>query len=181
MSDRLKDFIDENRKAFDDKEPSEKVWNKIDEVMFSKSAKTAWYNSLTLWRAAAVIFMALSIYLVMPKNQGEEKQIANENEIVLREFTDVENFYVQQISEKVQLIDGFERNEGMNGFTKDFQQLEAMYNVLKEEMKIHPSQKVKDALVLNLLVQIDLLNQRLHKLEKESKPESNEEKSKVNI
>jgi hypothetical protein len=40
-----------------------------------------------------------------------------------------------------------------------------MYQVLKEEMKIHPSQKVKDALVLNLLVQIDLLNQELHKIE----------------
>jgi hypothetical protein len=44
-----------------------------------------------------------------------------------------------------------------------------MYNVLKEEMKTSPSQKVKDALVLNLLVRIDLLNQQLHKLEKEYK------------
>jgi hypothetical protein len=181
MSDRLKDFIDENRKAFDDKEPSEKIWNNIDKTMFATSARTVWYNSLTLWRAAAVIFMALSIYLMMPKNQAQQKQIARESEVVLKEFTDVENFYVQQISEKVQLIDGFERNEGMNGFTKDFQQLEAMYNVLKEDMKLRPSQKVKDALVLNLLVQIDLLNQHLHKLEKETKSESAEEKSKVNI
>jgi hypothetical protein len=181
MSDRLKDFIDENRNAFDDKEPSEKVWNKVDKALFSASARTVWYNSLTLWRAAAVIFMALSIYLVVPKNQAEQKQIAKDSEVALREFTDVENFYVQQISEKVQLIDGFDRNEGMNGFTKDFQQLEAMYNVLKEDMKLRPSQKVKDALVLNLLVQIDLLNQHLHKLEKESKPESTEGKSKVNI
>jgi hypothetical protein len=42
-----------------------------------------------------------------------------------------------------------------------------MYMVLKEEMKASPSEKVKDALVLNLLVRIDLLNQRLHKLETE--------------
>jgi hypothetical protein len=181
MSDRLKDFIDENRKAFDDKDPSEKVWNNISKNLFPTSASTVWYNSLRLWRAAAVIFMALSIYLMMPKNQAQQKQIAKESEVVLKEFTDVENFYVQQISEKVQLIDGFERSEGLNGFTKDFQQLDAMYNVLKEEMKVRPSQKVKDALVLNLLVQIDLLNQHLHKLEKESRAESTEGKSKVNI
>jgi hypothetical protein len=42
-----------------------------------------------------------------------------------------------------------------------------MYLVLKEEMKTRPSQKVKDALVLNLLVRIDLLNQHLQRLEEE--------------
>ena len=180
MSDRLKDFIDENRKAFDDKEPSDNVWNNIDRALFTNSTRTVWYNSLALWRAAAVIFIVLSFYLLVPKFSSQQNQIAKEGEVVLKEFTDVENFYVQQISEKVQLIDGFEKSEGLNGFTKDFQQLEAMYSVLKEEMKIRPSQKVKDALVLNLLVQIDLLNQRLHKLEKESKPEGGE-KSKANV
>ena len=179
MSDRLKDFIDENRNAFDDKAPSDKIWNNIDKTLFPTSTRAAWYNSLTLWRAAAVVFMALSAYLLIPKITSPQNQIAKEHEVVMSEFTDVEKFYVQQISEKVQLIDGFDKGEGFNGFTKDFQQLEAMYNVLKEEMKIRPSQKVKDAMVLNLLVQIDLLNQHLHKLEKESKGEG--EKPEVNI
>jgi hypothetical protein len=39
--------------------------------------------------------------------------------------------------------------------------------ILKEEMKSQPSEKVKDALVLNLLVRINLLNQQLYKLDKE--------------
>jgi hypothetical protein len=73
------------------------------------------------------------------------------------------------------MIDEFQKSEGLNGFTHDFQQLEAMYMVLKEEMKTTPSQKVKDALVLNLLVRIDLLNQQLHKLEKEFKKGNNQE------
>ena len=34
-------------------------------------------------------------------------------------------------------------------------------------MKSTPSQKVKDALVLNLLVRINLLNQQLYKLDQE--------------
>jgi hypothetical protein len=43
-------------------------------------------------------------------------------------------------------------------------------------MKIHPSQKVKDALVLNLLVQIDLLNQELHKIEESAEEKSESDK-----
>lgn len=172
--DKLENFIRNNREKFDDREPSEKVWTGIDNALaFNKS----WWNSVSLWRAAAVVFMALSAYLLIPKNQPPAK-----NEIAsLKEFTDVESFYIEQISEKEELIDelhprGFE--EGLNNFTQDFQQLEAMYFVLKEEMKNDPSQKVKDALVLNLLVRIDLLNQQLHKLEKQSKPEG-EEKAKT--
>lgn len=164
MKDQLEDFVRQNREAFDDKEPSDKVWKNIEaSVAFQRGG---WWNSLTLWRVAAVIFMALSAYLIFPKEGSKPHPTS---EIALNEFNDVEAFYIQQISEKVDMIDEFQRNEGLNGFTQDFRQLEAMYMVLKEEMKTHPSQKVKDALVLNLLVRIDLLNQQLHKLEKEYK------------
>jgi hypothetical protein len=120
-----------------------------------------------VWRAAAMVFMALSIYLLIPENGGVAMEQSN-NDVNAAEFKDVEAFYFQQISEKVELIDDYQRLDGLNGFTHDFQQLEAMYMVLKEEMKVRPSQKVGDAMVLNLLVQIDLLNQRLHNLETEA-------------
>jgi hypothetical protein len=41
-------------------------------------------------------------------------------------------------------------------------------------MKIKPSEKVKDALILNMLVRIDLLNQQIKKLE-----DSRKDKKKV--
>jgi len=171
MKDELEDFIRQNRSAFDDKEPSKKVWRNIDASMQLQTG--TWFNSLVIWRSAAVLFMVLSAYLVVTGNRTHES-----DRTALNEFKDVEAFYVQQISEKVEMIDAFQKNEGLNGFTHDFQQLEAMYMVLKEEMKTRPSDKVKDALVLNLLVRIDLLNQQLHKLEKEysTKPEKENEK-----
>lgn len=174
MRDQLEDFIRQNRNAFDDKEPSEKVWKNIESSLPEKSGSL--WNSLLLWRAAAVVFMALSIYLMIP----EKGDLKNKSALTRQatEFNDVEAFYFKQISEKVEMIDEFQKNEGLNGFTQDFQQLEAMYMVLKEEMKISPSVKVKDALVLNLLVRIDLLNQQLHKLEKDyNKDEKKEEDS----
>jgi hypothetical protein len=175
MKDRLEDFIRENRAAFDDKEPSEKVWKNINASIAFR--RTGVWNSLALWRAAAVIFMVLCGYLLIPKNT--QQTIAAKN--VASEFDDVEAFYIRQISEKVEMIDEFQKSEGLNGFTHDFQQLEAMYMVLKEDMKTRPSEKVKDALVLNLLVRIDLLNQQLHKLEQEYKKDNYDEPKKESV
>ena len=169
MKERLEEFIRNNREAFDDKEPGEKVWTGVSASLGSR--RTSVWNSVALWRAAAVIFMVLCGYLLIPKTA--QTSIAKDNSSA--EFDDVEAYYFRQISEKVEMIDEFQKSEGLNGFTHDFQQLEAMYMVLKEEMKSRPSQKVKDALVLNLLVRIDLLNQQLHKLEKEYKKDNYQE------
>ena len=160
MSDQLEDFIRQNRQQFDDREPSAGVWSNIERSLGLKSGY--WRKPLTWWRAAAIFFMALSLYLLLPR-----QQMKVENAQAMQEFSDIEAFYVQQISHKVEMIDEINGNDGLNGFTHDFQQLEAMYLVLKEEMKARPSQKVKDALVLNLLVRIDLLNQHLKRLEEE--------------
>jgi hypothetical protein len=158
MKDQLEDFIRQNREAFDDKEPSSRVWQKIDRYLSGPAGSGR--TTLMLWRAAAIVFMALSAYLLIPKQVAR-----SENAMAMKEFADVEAFYVQEISNKVDMIHQFRRSDGLNGFTEDFRQLEAMYMVLKEEMKARPSEKVKDALVLNLLVRIDLLNQHLQKLE----------------
>lgn len=171
---KLDEFIRNNRAEFDDQQPPEKVWKNIHaNLQFAKPAR--FWSGVVIWRAAAVFFMALSAYMGFNTFTAQNKQA-----VALQEFQDVETFYVSQISEKVELIDSFSSTGEANEFTQEFKQLEAMYMVLKEEMRSRPSQKVKDALVLNLLVQIDLLNQRLHKLEVEVKSNANhnqEEKS----
>jgi hypothetical protein len=161
MSDELEDFIKNNRDAFDDKEPPESAWKNIQRSL--PIASKPWYDNLVLWRAAAMIFMALSFYLLIPRFDRENSKVADS------EFNDVEAFYTTQISQKVALIEEFSGAESKGEFTRDFQQLEAMYNVLKEEWKSRPSKKVKDAMVLNLLVRINLLNQQLGRLEQDFK------------
>ncbi|MEJ7645447.1 MAG: hypothetical protein WKF87_12700 [Chryseolinea sp.] len=163
MKDPLEDFVRRNRAGFDDKEAPASAWKNIEKSM-GFNQRSLW-NSLALWRAAAIIFMAVSGYLLL---SGTQTKLANfaASDIASNEFKDTEEFYFKQISDKVAMIGEFQRNEGLNGFTHDFQQLDAMYLVLKEEMKSSPSEKVKDALVLNLLIRVDLLNQQLHHLEK---------------
>jgi hypothetical protein len=162
MKDSLKKFILQNRESFDDKQPDEKVWKKIEASLPAGKTISLW-NSVSMWRAAAVLFLGLATYFFVTGNQSSlhKKEIA----MLQGEFSDLEVYYSSEIAEKVSLISHMEESGEADTFTQDFQKLDAMYQVLKEQMKTQPTQKVKEALVLNLLVRIDLLNQLLHKLE----------------
>jgi hypothetical protein len=167
-NDPLENFIRSRREDFDDKEVPEDSWKNIsDNLQLTK--KVSWWNNVVIWRAAAVLFMAASIYLALPAFKPVE--IADNGKATLNEFKDVETFYTGEISRKVALIEELSPEGDEDDLTQDFKQLEAMYSVLREELKNHPSKKVKDALELNLLVRIDLLNKQLQKLEDSDKPE----------
>jgi hypothetical protein len=166
MKDGLKNFIDKNRPAFDDQEPPGKVWGAI-ESSLQGMRQTSMWNSVSLWRAAAVLFLGLSVYFFLTRTTPGLRKEGTLSQV---EFIDLESFYSSQIAEKVALINDIDASGDSDPFTQDFQKLDAMYQVLREEMKNHPSEKVKDALVLNLLVRIDLLNQQIKKLEDSKRP-----------
>ncbi len=170
MKDRLDDFIKQNREGFDQLEPSPRVWEKIKRGI-APAARHSWWSSVTVWRAAAAVFFATSLYLFMADKPAERKEQAK----LQGELRDIESFYGNQIAEKVALIDKFEEVYEDEEFTQDLQKLDAMYEVLREEMKTSPSAKVKDALILNMLVRIDLLNEQIQKLEEGKKPEPSKE------
>lgn len=158
--DAFEKFVGDRRDQFDDKSPSERIWERISSALFKSNTVSLW-NSVSLWRLAAAFLLGLSVYLFFNKQEptSEIKPLAAQ-----QDFKDIELFYAGQISEKVALIS----HEGLfsdDSFTQDLQKLEAMYTVLSEDMKRQPSDKVKDALVLNMLVRIDLLNQQIQKLE----------------
>jgi uncharacterized phage infection (PIP) family protein YhgE len=166
MKDSLKDFIGKHRETFDDKAPAEESgWKAIEATLPQMKVRSLW-NSLVLWRVAAVLFLGLSVYFFVSSKEASMRK----QEIAFQQgdLSDLESFYHSQIAEKISLINDFDSAEAEQ-FTQDFQKLDAMYQVLSDEMKNHPSQKVKDALVLNLLVRIDLLNQQLKKLEDNKK------------
>jgi hypothetical protein len=168
MSKALRDFIKDNRAAFDDKDPSDKVWKEIEATLPQAKQRGLW-NSVVLWRAAALLFMGLSVYFFVSRPLGDGvKQSAN-SLTLQKDFKNLESFYSSEIESKVALINDYENADDLDQFTQDFQKLDAMYQVLKEEMKVKPSQKVKDALILNMLIRIDLLNQQLHRLDKVDK------------
>jgi len=156
MKNDLKEFINSHRDEFDSREPSSGAWSRVSRAMGFDSS---WWNNLELWRAAAVVMMGLSLYLFLTRSGNEPRPILTQ-----QDFGDVELFYKAQISEKVALIHDA-GDAADDSFTQDLQKLEAMYTVMYDELKRHPSEKVKDALVLNMIVRIDLLNQQIQKME----------------
>jgi len=164
MKDSLGKFINENREAFDSQVPPEHAWNKIEGAL-PKASKQIFWSSVSFWRAAAIIFFGLSAYLLASKNYSRP----NKQEIAeIQGFNDLETYYSSQISEKMDMVHRYQSSTGLteDEITQNLKKLEAMYLVLKDEMKRRPSQDVRDALVLNLLVRIDLINQQLNKLDK---------------
>ena len=164
MKDKFEEFFASHRDQFDDKIPSETNWKRISDSVFGKQSVSLW-NSLSVWRAAAALLLGLSIFLFL--NKQDSVPVAGQ-EAMQQDFSDIESFYTDQISEKAAIISQVGAFSD-DSFTQDIQKLEAMYTVLKEEMKRHRSEKVKEALVLNMLVRLDLLNQEIHKLEESKK------------
>lgn len=161
MRDQLEKFVKENRSQWDDRMPHEDNWARISQILFGKE-KVFLLNSVTFWRIAAFVLLGLSTFLFFHKQSSTA--VSKQQMVQQQDFSDIESFYSAQILEKVALIS----NEDLfvdDSFTQDLQKLEAMYTVLAEEMKKYPSLRVKDALVLNMLVRIDLLNQQIQKLE----------------
>jgi hypothetical protein len=172
--DSLKKFVDENRAAFDHREPSEVLWDRIKNRLPAKEI-SLWNNTM-IWRVAAIIFLGLSIYLFSTQNVRTTKR---ESAKLQGEFSVLESFYSEQIQEKVELISHIQNANDPEKFTQDLEKLEAMYLVLKEQMKVNPTEKVKDALILNFLVRVDLLNQQIKNIEDNKKNVENQEETSV--
>jgi len=159
MSDQFENFVGKNREQFDDRTPRPGNWSKISNALFGNE-NVFFLNSVGFWRVAAFLLLGVSVFLFFSKQNG----VPLNTQTSQQEFTDVESYYAAQIQEKVTLI-SIEAPFADDSFTQDLQKLEAMYTVLAEDMKKRPSEKVKDALVLNMLVRIDLLNQQIQRLE----------------
>jgi hypothetical protein len=164
MQDDLTKLIESNREAFDVKIPRDKVWQNIRALL---STKSIWgNNSLRYWQVAAVLLLTINLGFLY--RYFSERDIHSN----VADFKNTEAFYQSMIADKMDIIQA--NQSDLNGFTSDFQQLEAMYAVLQEEFQNRPSEKVKDAMILNLLVRINLLNKQLQEVE-----EKENEKTKV--
>lgn len=159
---RLETFVKANRQEFDQAVPGNQVWPAIDQEIFPTS-KPWFRQELWLWRAASVVLFMVSLFLYQNTSNSGQQQLAINN----HEFDQVEGYYVSEISEKRDQIESFQREdlEVDQAYEVDLQRLDAMYEVLKEELIKNPSKEVKDALTLNLLIRIDLLNNQLQAIE----------------
>jgi len=155
--DKLESYVKENRDKLDDRNPPEAIWSEIDAKLPQKRPA----NKMIYWQAAAVIFFILSIGLLFNNIQRNSSPngIAGNN----AEFDKTEQYYFNVIEDKEVLLTSY--LAGYPGLAKDFrkdlQELSKNYQKLKSDFEANRSEEVLSALIKNLQLQQDLLNNQL--------------------
>lgn len=156
MGDQLEKFIMDNREAFDDATPSDQAWSKIDQKLTKR--RSAWP---TLWKVAAMLFMATTIILIIDKSKSEVQ-----GPVLSEEFNQAEDYYVSLINQKRQSIKDQLTPEQQEQFLVEIDQLDSMYVELKKTYQTNASNdRVMDAMINNLQLRLDILNRQLEILE----------------
>jgi hypothetical protein len=156
--DKLEAYIKDNQEQLDNRQPPASVWAKIE-----ASLKPAPVQSrMIYWQAAAVVFFALSIGLLV-KNYQASTELDN-YAVNDPEFYDTEQYYFSVINDKESmLMNSLQAYPDLaEDFKSDLQELTVNYEKLKSEFARNKSTEVLTALIKNLQLQQELLNDQLN-------------------
>jgi len=134
--DELENFVLDKREAFDDAIPSLKVWADIDRALNKPSVS----QPLTFQRFFKVA-AAVAVILVVGGFGGSmitRWQKADPLAIIEKvnpEYPELEQYYRQQISTKVQQLARYEPN---GTFMSDMKKMDKVMTELKEELRVAP-------------------------------------------
>lgn len=160
----LEEFIRANREDFDSKEPREKLWSQIEADLDSNQKDFGW-----LWKAAVVVLLAVCGYLIMEREQHQPVEAIAASEFYVNpEFVETELYYTQLISQKQLAVENFVKADPnvKSEFKNDLASLDTMYQELKQEYIETGNEIVLDAMMQNLQLRKELLDQELMILEK---------------
>lgn len=164
MDDKLEKFIKSHRAEMDDKRPKNDLWVGIESEISQNTKQRHISKSVAYWRAAAVILLLITSWLVVDKvyqnvDVNGKAEIAEVNPQLL----DAESFYISLIDQKREEVKIMsEKYDFGKEFLSEIQGLDSMYMVLKNDMKYGNEEVLVDAMILNLQLRIEILNQQLN-------------------
>jgi hypothetical protein len=172
MSDKLKQFIDENRQAFDNDVPQPKLWDAVEQKLNSNKKSSlfnfrrpmAWAASLT-----GLIIISTAIYSLVQKDTSDLAGPVTEpvNEIV--DLLDpIQAQQITQFQEVIELkqneLKQLEKEQPAlyKEFISDINSLDSAYTMLKTKLPENPNREMLlEAMISNLQMQSDLLSRQL--------------------
>jgi hypothetical protein len=176
MKEQIEDFIRRNRQELDDKKPSKKVWNEIESAMGFETSTVNW--SATLFKAAAILLLVLSGWLLYDKLKMTETPQVGSNLVVNgQSFDEIESFYTMVIEKKMFELQTLssDRPDILTEFAGELEALDSMYIVLRNDLKYGNQEQILDAMILNLQLRLEILNQQSEVLKKLKNYKENEE------
>jgi hypothetical protein len=189
MGTRLEQFIQDNRDQFDNDEPGEQVWKKLEQQLAAenqnvkkqepKGSKVIMLKMLRWSAAAAILVLAgLGVYSLFnnrttPAHETAQHKVINDtpaadNDPILKEINPT---YAKEVYHFTQLIE-LKQNELKEiekehpnlykKFVSDIDKLDSSYNALKRELPVNPNrEQLLEAMIENLRLQTEILNQQL--------------------
>lgn len=154
----LEEFIKNNKKAFEEKGPSEGLWTNIEIQLLKKQKAKATLNIYRWLSVAAVLMIGFGLYF--GNNMRSKVDVADINP----EFAKKQVHFATQIEEmRDSLAIYAKQNPDLyQQFTEDLKNLDADYDKLKAELPKSPNQLfVVKAMVKNREMQLQVLNQQL--------------------
>jgi hypothetical protein len=188
MSKDLEQFIKDNRDQFDTTEPGEQIWKKLEEQLTDKKQHNTKQKStgqktivLTIlrWSAAAAILIlaGVGIFSLLNNHTRKDPDVAQQpsspdtpavNDPLLKAINPT---YAREVHQFTQLIELKQHElkelekENPNlykKFVSDINKLDSSYNALKKELPENPNrEQLLEAMIENLRLQTEVLNQQL--------------------
>ena len=174
--DKLEKFIHENRLKFDSEEPTDKLWDKIEDHVHPNLNLVRGKKAINYWRVAAIILLLVSAALVVDKIVFN-KPVESGEYFITSEFQEAESFYLNLVSERKSIIEEKLKNdpEAKMEFLEEVEALDQKYDLLKGEIKYGNQEEILDALILNLQMRIEILNRQIDIIEKFKHRENEDE------
>jgi hypothetical protein len=180
MDDKLEKFIKSHRAEMDDKNPKRDLWAGIESEISQQPRQRNKSKSVVYWRAAAVFLLLITSWLVIDKvYQYSDGNGTVEVAAVNPQLLDAENFYISLIDQKREEVKIMSEKYDFGGeFLSEIQLLDSMYTLLKKDMNNGNEEVLVDAMILNLQLRIEILNQQLSIIQS---IENSQKDEKINI
>jgi hypothetical protein len=167
MSNKLENFVRENRTEFDTAEPNELLWDKIEQTLPHKKLKPVIFIK---YAAAIAIFMAGIYSGVFLNNKGliamNEKVTPEQEELIESEY-----YYTSEINERLsELKPYFAKDPQLEyDLEADLNELDEYYKSLKTDLKDNVNnEEVVEAMIHSYRMKLDILESLLQQLKKQN-------------
>lgn len=165
-TDRLEQFIKDNREDFDKKEPSPKVWENISKA----TAPTKTVLLIPGWLKVAAVITVVVTTTILTKQTDlltPAGYVSKTTDPELRELIEAEAYYAQQVNGKLKEIRNcyYTNPELKEEIETDLTELENMYKVLKKDLQDNISNKmVIEAMIDNNRNRLKMVDEVLEQI-----------------
>jgi hypothetical protein len=170
MSNRLEDFMEEHRDAFDSELPPARVWKGIEQAPLRqpKGKLVQWFTRTRVAATLLVMANAAVLFFLLQRNTpaSVEKHVAP-----VEQTAGDQHSYEQELDQISQVVKvkqaGLKEIERTNPvlyktFVQALDQLSTAYQDLEKELSTNPNKEaLLEAMIQNLSLQQELLNQQL--------------------